>query len=215
MKDDKWICHTGKEITLSSYDRLAWFVCAGVPKSPDGGAKYGGFQGLFTSHLILHLPSNGSGVSSLGSQITSYPGSRERTQSTRQSTRLQWEWSSGPLAKCGALSKYRIMAHLFPSLREPLCPPPKLPLGDLSLGVTWSRHRLVFSLHKEYFLVCPVGILFFCKQIAKVFFRSSTVPILFNLKWFSAKFLGFSKALSSFKRARGQERAHLNESWFP
>lgn len=87
MKDDKWICHIGKEITLSSYDRLAWFVC--VPKSPDGGAKYVGFQGGPAHfYLALHLPSDGSGASSLGFLITGYPGSVERTRFTGQDKRL-------------------------------------------------------------------------------------------------------------------------------
>ena len=56
MKDDKWICHTGKEITLSSSDRLAWFARAGVPKSLVGGEKRVGFQVRPTSQLLPHLP---------------------------------------------------------------------------------------------------------------------------------------------------------------
>lgn len=157
MKDDKWICHIGKEITLSSYDRLAWFVC--VPKSPDGGAKYVGFQGLLTSISLCTSPVMGLGHLPWGFWSPATQG-RWRGHDSQGRTRGSARMKLRHTCRAWSTQQVQIMAHLFPSIRVSLRPLPKLPVGALSLRMTWSCHRLVFSLLKEWSLVHPVGMLF-------------------------------------------------------
>lgn len=130
MKDDKWICHTGKEITLSSSDRLAWFARSGVPRSLDGGEKRVGFQVRPTSQILLHLPGVGSGASLSDLQSPATSASEHHPQGRAwgfHKEKLHHAFSAGSTQWIQARS------CLLPWFGESLLPLLSLPLGNLSL----------------------------------------------------------------------------------
>lgn len=179
---------TGKEITLSSSDRLASFVCAGVPTSPDGGEKCAAFQGWLISHPFLHFPGNGSGASSSGLWSPATPALKERTLSMgfKASARTKLRHA------CRARSTQWTKATgcLLSIVRGITAPSTLIPAGKPLSGMTWGSHQLFFFFFStsRLSLLCPVGMLFFCKPFAEVFFsRSLTVPSVFTLKWFLGK----------------------------
>lgn len=104
-------------------------------------------------------PAMGPGHLQWASQSPATRVSAEGTPCTGQGVRLEWAWSSAPLAGCGALSKYKswpISSHPW----EYHCPFPSDSHGETAL---WHDLELpqtsVFRL-KEWSLLCPVGMLF-------------------------------------------------------
>ena len=188
MKDDKWICHVGKEITLSLYDRLAWFVCASVPESLDGDAKRARFQDQLTSHLILHRLSGGSGASSLDFLVPNNLSVKGESSAHGARHKASVRVKVNTLVEHGALGWYKswpisshhtenhCSLHSNTHWEASLWHDMGLPQNSICYlnSVPWSVQWGCFSLNS--------------KQIANVFsFRSPTVPILLNLKWFFAK----------------------------
>ena len=163
MKDDKWICHIGKEITLSSSDRLAWFARAGVPRSLDGGEKRVGFQVRPTSQLLRHLPGVGSGASLSDLQSPATSASEHHPQGrawgfTRRSSIM--------LSAQGPLSEFKPAAASFHGLGN------HCSLCSASRWATSLWHDMVLSptffffLLQEWSVVCLVRMFFLLQALS-------------------------------------------------
>lgn len=134
---------TGKEITLSSSDRLASFVCTGVPTSPDGGEKCAAFQGWLISHPFLHFPGDGSGASSWGLWSPATPALKERTPSMEFKASARTKRRHACRARSTQWTK--ATGCLLPIVRGITAPSTLIPTGKPLSGMTWGSHQLFFS----------------------------------------------------------------------